>query len=144
MWELETLFVLRSQILEPDLQLVLLSSLGKQAPPPLPSELHRAGAPLSELLFKIPPEPESVQVPRWVSVLHQAEPRIGSSSPKLDQLDLGIHGENHNSISVPLSSSLAAGSLRPLRSCRASWIFLFLESDAGYKHCWVYPKTPQN
>lgn len=34
MRELETLFVLHSQILEPELQRVLLSSLGKQGPTP--------------------------------------------------------------------------------------------------------------
>lgn len=68
MWELEALFVLRSQILEPELQRVLLPSLGKQAPPPLPSEFHSTGAPLRELLFKIPPEPEAVQVPSPLGV----------------------------------------------------------------------------
>lgn len=139
MWELEALFVLRSQILKPELQHVLLSSLGKQAPPPLPSEFHSAGGPLSELLFKIPPEPESVQAPRWVSVLHQAEPRIVSSSPELDGMDLGIHGENPNSILKPCSW-LPQASER-LQSCVDICFSLSQKpgiNTAGFIPNWVY------
>lgn len=56
----------------------VFSCLPREIRPLHPSEFHSSGVPLTELLFKIPPEPESVRVSCWVSALHQTEPRIDS------------------------------------------------------------------